>query len=95
MTVPLELRRRARAQAPLLLVLAIVVAVFVYMTVTPGHWRRGTAMIGVAMMLAGVLRLVLPAPHAGLLAARGRWWDSFCYLALGAAILIIDIRLQK
>ena len=47
------------------------------------------------MLLAGVLRLVLPRQHAGLLASRGRWWDSFCYLALGAAILIIDIRLRN
>jgi hypothetical protein len=52
-------------------------------------------MIAVAMLLAGVLRLVLPRQYAGLLAARGRWMDSFCYLALGAAILIIDIRLRS
>jgi hypothetical protein len=93
--MPLELRRRARAQAPLLTVLAIVLGVFVYLTISPGHWRRGTALIAVAMLLAGVLRLALPRQHAGLLAARGRWWDSFCYLALGAAILIIDIRLRN
>lgn len=91
----LDLRRRARAQAPLLVVLGIVAAVFVYLTIEPGHWRRGTAAIAVAMLLAGVLRVVLPAQYAGLLATRSRWWDSLCYLLLGAAILIIDIRLQN
>ncbi|MFN2519250.1 MAG: DUF3017 domain-containing protein [Jatrophihabitantaceae bacterium] len=75
--------------------LAIVVAVFGYLALTPGQWRGGCAIIAFAMLLAGVLRLVLPAPQAGLLAVRGRWWDSFCYLALGTAILIIDIRLQR
>jgi hypothetical protein len=93
--MPLDLRRRARAQAPLLAVLAIVLGVVVYLTVSPGHWRRGAGMIAVAMLLAGLLRLVLPRQYAGLLAARGRWMDSFCYLALGAAILIIDIRLRS
>lgn len=93
--MPLELRRRARAQAPLLAVLAIVLGAFVYLTVWPGHWRRGPAMIGIAMLLAGVLRLILPRHYAGLLASRGRWLDSFCFLALGAAILIIDIRLRN
>jgi len=42
-----------------------------------------------------VLRLVLPARRAGLLAVRGRWWDVFCYLALGALILIVDIRMRN
>ncbi|HEY8828183.1 MAG TPA: DUF3017 domain-containing protein [Jatrophihabitantaceae bacterium] len=90
----LDLRRRGRAQAPFLVVLGIVVAVFVYLSIWPGHWRRGTGLIAVAMLLGAVLRLTLPASHAGLLAVRGRWWDSFCYLALGALILIVDIRLR-
>ena len=90
----LDLRRRGRAQAPFLVVLGIVVAVFVYLSIWPGHWRRGTGLIAVAMLLGAVLRLTLPTPHAGLLAVRGRWWDSFCYLALGALILIVDIRLR-
>jgi Protein of unknown function (DUF3017) len=92
--VALDLRRRGRAQAPFLVVLGIVVAVFVYLSIWPGHWRRGTGLIAVAMLLGAVLRLTLPASHAGLLAVRGRWWDSFCYLALGALILIVDIRLR-
>jgi hypothetical protein len=93
-TVRLEVGRRARKQAPYLLVLAIVAAVFGYLTLEPGHWRRGTVILGIAMLLAGALRLLLPAPRAGLLAVRGRWWDALCYLALGVLILIMDIRLR-
>jgi membrane protease YdiL (CAAX protease family) len=93
--VQLHIRRRARAQAPFLVVLGIVVAVFGYLTISPGHWRRGTSVLAAAMLLAALLRLVLPGGHAGLLAVRGRWWDSFCYAALGALILIVDIRLQN
>lgn len=76
------------------MVLTLVAAVFGYLAIFPDHWRRGTALLAGAMLLAGLLRLVLPTHVAGLLAARGRWWDSFCYLALGAAILILDIRLR-
>ena len=46
------------------------------------------------MLVAGVLRLVLPTAHAGLLAVRGRWFDIVCYLAMGGVILGVDIRLH-
>jgi hypothetical protein len=92
--VPLQLRRRALAQAPFLLVLLIVVAVFGYLTIQPGHWRRGTSALALGMLLAGLLRLGLPASRVGMLGVRGRWWDTFCYVSLGVLILIVDIRLR-
>lgn len=91
----LDLRRRGRAQAPFLVVLGIVAAAFVFLSIAPGHWRRGTALIALAMILAAVLRFTVPAPHIGMLAVRGRRWDSLCYLALGALILTVDIRLRN
>jgi hypothetical protein len=42
-----------------------------------------------------VLRLVLPAGSAGLLAIRGRYWDAFYYALLGGVILVVDIRLRN
>jgi hypothetical protein len=92
--VPLQLTRRARAQAPFLVVVALIVAAVVYLTVEPGHWVRGTAAIAIAMLLGGALRLLLPESRIGLLRVRGRWWDSFCYLALGVVILVADLRLR-
>ncbi|MDT4891262.1 MAG: hypothetical protein QOE97_297 [Pseudonocardiales bacterium] len=93
--MPLEIRRRARAQAPFLTVVAIVAAAFVYLTVSPGHWRRASGVIALAMLLAAVLRLLLPRRTAGLLAVRGKRWDVFCFAVLGVLILIVDIRLQN
>lgn len=90
----LQVRRRARAQAPFLLVLLVMAAGVGYLTVAPGHWVRGTAVLALAMLLGGVLRLVLPEARVGMLRVRGRWWDSFCYLALGAVILAADLRLR-
>jgi 4-amino-4-deoxy-L-arabinose transferase-like glycosyltransferase len=93
-TVQLHIRRRARAQAPFLLILAVFVAVFGYLTISPDHWRRAVSVLAGGMLLAAILRLVLPSAHAGLLAVRGRWWDALCYIVLGVLILIVDIRLQ-
>jgi hypothetical protein len=94
MSMTWQLRRRLRNQWPFLTVLAIVTAAFVYLTIWPDHWRRGTAVMAVAMLIAAVLRALLPGPHAGLLAVRGRWRDTVVYLALGVFILIVDIRLH-
>jgi hypothetical protein len=92
--VHLHIRRRVRAQAPFLIVLAVVVAVFGYLAIEPGHWVRGTAAVAVAMLVAGLFRLVLPESRIGMLAVRGRWWDSLCYLGLGVLILAADLRLR-
>ena len=85
--------RRARAQWPFLVVLAVMAAAAIYLGVSPGHWRRGSGLIALSMLLAGLLRLVLRVPHAGLLEVRARWIDVACYWSLGVAILILAIRL--
>ena len=93
--MPLDIRRRARAQAPFLLVLALVVGGVVYMTITPGHWRRGTGVIAGALLLGAVLRVAVPPAHIGLLAIRGKYWDTLCFAVLGLLILAVDMRLQN
>ncbi|MDP9168191.1 MAG: DUF3017 domain-containing protein, partial [Actinomycetota bacterium] len=87
--------RRLRGQAPFLAVVTIVAAAFGYLLFEPGHWRRGTVVIAAAMLLAGVLRLVVSRSRAGWLVVRGRWWDAFYYLSLGALILLADLRLHS
>jgi hypothetical protein len=42
-----------------------------------------------------MLRFVLPAQHVGLLAIRGRYWDTLYYAVFGVAILVVDLRLQN
>jgi hypothetical protein len=86
--------RRVRAQWPFLAVLALLAAAAIYLGVSPGHWRRGSGVIALAMLVAGGLRLVLRAPRAGLLEVRARWIDVFFYWALGVGILVLAIRLD-
>ena len=86
--------RWIREQRAFLVVVAGVVAGFVYLLFQPDHWRRGTGVIGVALLAAAMLRLFLRGYGVGLLAVRARWVDTLLYLALGGGILALDIRLH-
>jgi hypothetical protein len=83
-----------RSELPFLLVIAAVVGAVLFLVISPGHWRRATLIIAVALLAAGIGRLVLPDVRVGSLAIRNRWWDAVCYLAIGGVILAVDIRLH-
>jgi hypothetical protein len=84
-----------RDQLAFLTVALGVLAGFLYLLVQPTHWRRGTGVIAVALLIGAVLRLVVRGYGAGLLAVRGRWTDTALYLVLGGLILAVDIRLHS
>lgn len=54
-----------------------------------GHWRIGSYLVGLALLLAAGLRLTLPAHQAGLLAVRSRGLDGALLLALGFGVLLL------
>ncbi len=47
-----------------------------------GHWRAGSSLIGAAITVGGLLRL-LPQQRVGLLAVRNRAVDSILLLGVG------------
>jgi hypothetical protein len=51
------------------------------------HAGRGAAMVGGALLVAAVARLLLPPRYAGLLASRGKALDVAAFAVLGAAVL--------
>jgi hypothetical protein len=83
-----------RAEAPFVLVVALILAAVIYLRQAPGHWRRTSGLIAVALLLAGVLRLVLPAANVGLLNVRGRIRDGLTYLIIGGLLLGVAIHLH-
>jgi hypothetical protein len=93
--VPPHAARWLREQALFLLIVAGLLAGFGYLLVGAGHWRRSTAVMGCVMLLAAVLRASLRPGRVGLLAVRGRWFDTAVYLALGGVVLAVDIRLHR
>jgi predicted membrane channel-forming protein YqfA (hemolysin III family) len=86
--------RWLRNEAPFVLVAAILLSAVGYLVVWPDHWRRGVGGIVLALLVAGVLRIVLPTPRSGVLAVRAKWFDAVCYLSLGVVILAVALRLH-
>lgn len=81
--------RRSDSPWALLGVLAVVVTGLVLVQLN--HWRWGSGLIGAALVLAGLLRAVLPARWAGLLKVRGRVLDVSLMLGLGLGIGLLAI----
>ena len=85
---PLYVRRPFLAgllrQLPLLAVLLTVGVGLVVVTV--GHWRRGLVVIGLALVVAGLLRLLLPERRAGFLAVRSRPVDVVLMAGVGVVL---------
>ncbi|WP_370542042.1 DUF3017 domain-containing protein [Amycolatopsis sp. FDAARGOS 1241] len=68
-----------------LLVLAAALRILQY------HWREGAVLVGVALLVGGLLRAVLPEDRVGLLAIRGKVVDVVTYAALCAAVFYIAL----
>jgi hypothetical protein len=90
---PLHTRRPFLAgvvrQWPLGLVLLAVAAGMVLVAVE--YWRRGLIVMGLAVVGAGLLRLVLPVRRAGFLAVRSRVIDLVLYLGTGLTLTVIAV----
>ena len=71
-------------QLPLLVVL-LAVGVGLLM-VTFEHWRRGLVVVGLALVGAGVLRLLLPLRRLGFLAVRSRPVDVVLLVGVGITL---------
>jgi hypothetical protein len=90
---PLYVRRPFLAglirQLPLL---AVLVTVGVgLLVVTFGHWRRGLVVIGLALVVAGLLRLLLPLRRVGFLAVRSRPVDVVLLGGTGLALVVVAL----
>jgi hypothetical protein len=86
MTVP-DLRSHFPVYAPLTLVLLIAGAGMVR-TLTQ-HWREGAVLLGGALIVAAVLRVLLPTDRVGMLAIRSRPIDVLCYAGLGTVLAVL------
>ena len=70
------------------LVVLAVVAVSIGIVAT-GNWRLGVRWFGGALVFAALVRALLPAKDAGMLAVRRRWWDCVLLAGTGAALIFL------
>jgi hypothetical protein len=90
---PLYLRRPLVAgflrQWPLLVV---IVGVGVgLLLVAAEQWRGGLVLMGLSLVLAGLLRLLLPLRRIGFLAVRSRPVDVALTTGVGLAVVVIAL----
>ena len=71
--------------------LVLLVAAAAMTLVATNHVKRGCVVLGIAMGLAAVLRAVLPARVAGLLAVRSRAFDIVTTAALGVVLVALSV----
>jgi DUF3017 family protein len=81
-----------KSHIPLILVLAITAAGLIRIVMY--HWREGTVLLGVALLVAGLLRALLPGDRIGMVAIRGRSVDVLLYGGLGLMILAVALTIQ-
>jgi hypothetical protein len=77
------------AWLPYLIVLAGTVAGVLVAWQGSRHAGRGAAVVGAALLVAALARLVLPPRYAGLLASRSKTQDVAGFAVFGAAVLAI------
>ncbi|GHE10757.1 DUF3017 domain-containing protein [Klenkia taihuensis] len=94
---PLYTRRPVLAgvlrQLPLTAVL-VVVAVGLLM-VTAGNWRRGLVVVGLALVGAGVLRMLLPVRRLGFLAVRSTTTDVVLTTSAGLTLALVALAIPQ
>ncbi|HEX3788133.1 MAG TPA: DUF3017 domain-containing protein [Pseudonocardiaceae bacterium] len=85
--------RLFRANLPFALVLLVAAAAF--LRIVQNHWRQGSTLLGGALLLAALLRALLPDDQTGLIVVRrSRLADVLTYAVLGVAMVFVALTLQ-
>lgn len=82
-------QRRWLWRLPVTAVLMLVVGSLAI--VAFGSFRLGGVCLAVSVLLATLLRAVLPDPYAGMLAVRSRWFDVATLAILGSLLLLFAL----
>jgi hypothetical protein len=81
-----------RSHIPLILVLAVTALGLARIGMY--HWREGTVLVGAALLMAGMLRALVPVERIGMVAIRGRGVDVLLYSGLGIMIMAVALTIQ-
>lgn len=80
---------RASVHVPFALVALVALSGLVWVAMR--HWREGTVLVGGALVLAALLRAVLPEERMGLLSVRSRIVDIALFGGLGLLIVAVSV----
>jgi Protein of unknown function (DUF3017) len=88
-----DLRSRIPSALPAALVAAV--ALVGMALVLTQHWRRGAVLLGAALLVAAVLRMLIPLDRVGLLAIRSRAVDVLCYSGFGVVMVVLAVTITR
>ncbi|MGP4015471.1 DUF3017 domain-containing protein [Saccharopolyspora sp. 5N708] len=74
--------------------LVLLVGLVGLLLVAMQHWRKGSVLLGGALLIAAVLRAVIPPERAGLLAIRSRAVDIVLYGGFGLVIVAVAMTIR-
>ena len=77
------------------MIAVLVVAAVGLLRVATANWREGAVLLGGSLLLAAVLRGVLPQERAGLVAIRSRAVDVLSYTGLGLAVVLLAVTITR
>jgi hypothetical protein len=91
------LRHRLADRLPVHFALGVVLVIAAagFLRVLQEHWREGTALIGGALLVAGLARIVLPDGRAGLLAVRSQTVDVLSYTDFGVVMVVLAFTIPR
>jgi hypothetical protein len=74
--------------------LVLTVTAIGFLRITMYHWREGTVLVAVALLLAAALRAVLSDEQAGLVVIRSRVADVLCYVTFGVLLAVMAFTIK-
>ncbi|TWP44915.1 DUF3017 domain-containing protein [Lentzea tibetensis] len=86
-----EQRWRSAAGKHLPFALVLGVTLLGLLRIVMYYWREGAVLIGIALLLAALLRMLVTDEQAGLIAIRSRAVDALLYSAFGITVIIVAI----
>lgn len=84
-----DLRSRLSVHAPFGVVLLVVLVGF--LRIAGQHWREGSVLLGLALLVAAGLRAFIAREKLGLLVIRSRVVDMLLYGGLGFVIIAVAV----
>jgi hypothetical protein len=82
-------RRYPSTFGGLIYIVVVITTVVGLAVVAFGPWRRGMALVGVALIFASGMRLVTKEGEAGMLRVRSRLFDVTVLAAVGVSLLAL------
>ena len=90
MSLPEEPRRVPSTVGGLVYLVVVAASVVGLLVIAFGPWRRGVGLIGIALLLAALMRALLRDRDAGMLRVRrSRWVDVLMLGGVGTTMIVL------